>query len=46
MLSESILADLAFLISGFVSGLITGVYYIKKKMESKAEDMLDGLYGD
>jgi len=46
MLSESILTDIAILVSGFLSGLFAGIYYIKKKMESKAEDMLDGLYGD
>lgn len=42
----SLLIDMIIYASFYLAGIGTGVYFVKRKMEQKAEDMLDGLYED
>lgn len=39
-------ADFLLVVTSYSLGIATGMYYIKNKMESKAEEMLGGLYED
>lgn len=40
----ALLADALMIGSSYLLGIATGIYYLKNKMESQAEQMLDGFY--
>lgn len=42
----ALVADILIIASSYLLGVATGIYYLKNKMESQAEQMLDGLYED